>query len=146
VKTVVIIAIALVILAIGWRIFSGSGGSVKIFDSEIKVDPRTPSTPVPASTHECRLPEHGIEYYNHTQVWTADSGWRGGGSSDEQFCGAQKLAREKKYPDRTVVLVSKHGAHRVVYNPFKHDEYRYNCTFDDRWDPVYKLAKDDRCP
>ena len=95
---------------------------------------------------ECRLPQHGIEYWKHTEKWTADSGWRGGGSSDEQFCGAAKLAREKKYPDRTIVLIRKNGSHRVVYNPFKHDEYRYNCTFEDQWDPVYKLAPDDGCP
>jgi hypothetical protein len=145
-KIVASLAIVAVILAIAWQIFGGAGGSIEVLGSKIKVDQRVPNKPTPSGPRECRLPQHGIEYWKHTETWTADSGWRGGGSSDEQFCGAAKLGREKKYPDRKVFLISKHGAHRVVYNPFKHDEYQYTCIFEDRWEPVYKLAADDACP
>jgi pimeloyl-ACP methyl ester carboxylesterase len=118
----------------------------KIRSAHTKVDQRATSASPASGPRECRLPQHGVEYWKHTEKWTADSGWRGGGSSEEQFCGAAKLTREKKYPDRTIALISENGSHRVVYNLFKHDEYRYNCTFEDQWDPVYKLAPDDACP
>ncbi|HEX4954509.1 MAG TPA: hypothetical protein VF017_14045 [Thermoanaerobaculia bacterium] len=60
---------------------------------------------------------------------TADSGWRGGGSSPREYCEGQRKAYQKQYPDRTVVLVDKDEDHKSEHTPFKHDYYRYKCWF-----------------
>lgn len=144
-------AIVVVLLAIAWRLFQGDGGEAKVWDFGVKVNPKVQaalSTPVPNSTgpRECRLPENGLEAWGKTEQWSADSGWRKGGSSPGEFCGGQKLAREKQFPDRKVELISTAEAHKSEYTPFKHDFYRYTCLFEDRWEPLYKLAPNDKCP
>lgn len=91
----------------------------------------TPTPPAQASK-SCRLPEHGIEAWRSTEKWTADSDWRKGGSSPAEFCGAQKLAREAKFPDREVMLLGMDEKQKTEYTPFKHDYYRYTCLFEDQ--------------
>jgi hypothetical protein len=150
------LAIVLVILVVALEFSGGSGGTVEVSEFKITVNPRPraqpdppapkPPAPTKALAAECRLPEHGVESWSKVQRWTADSGWRKGGSSPAEFCGAQKLAREKQYPDRKVDLLSSAEDHKVERTPFKHDYYRYKCIFEDRWEPVYKLARNDKCP
>jgi hypothetical protein len=60
---------------------------------------------------------------------TADSGWRGGGSSIDPYCNEQKGKYEKQYPGRVVDVVDKREDHKSEYTPFKHDYYRYQCWF-----------------
>lgn len=60
---------------------------------------------------------------------TADSGWRGGGSSIDPYCDEQKAKFEKQYPGKTVEIVDKKEDHKSEYTPFKHDYYRYQCWF-----------------
>jgi hypothetical protein len=117
-----------------------------VHDFKVTVNPRvpTPATPAPELA-QCRRPEHGLESWGQSQSWTADSGWRKGGSSPSQYCGAKKLERERQHPDRQVVLVSTSEDHRVRYDPFKRDQYRYRCVFEDRWNPVYRLAANANC-
>ena len=104
---------------------------------------------VPVQEHlqfkECRHSSHGIEKWNNKETWTVDSGWRKGGSSANQFCGAQKLQRESTLPDRDVILINASEKHRSVFDPFKRDYYLYTCTFEDRWNPVYRLARSASC-
>lgn len=95
---------------------------------------------------KCRLSEHGVESWGKVEQWEADSGWRKGGSSPNEFCGAKKLEREALYPDREVVLLTFDEKHKSEYMPFKHDYYRYTCIFEDRWKPVYKIAPNRNCP
>lgn len=156
-------AIILVLLAIAWRVLQGDGGEVKIFEYGVKVNPRPQAAapasaaasgptvavkplPAPPRPKECRVPENGIEGWVKTEQWTADSGWRRGGSSPPEFCAAQKSAREAQHPDRTVVLLGTDEKHKSEYTPFKHDFYRYTCLFEDRWEPIYRLAPNPRCP
>lgn len=157
-------AVILVLLAIGWRVLQGDGGEAKIFEFGVKVNPRPavvlssndpsslPSTASAAEVQkgetkpqECRVSQNGIEFYGKTEQWTADSGWRKGGSSPAEFCAAQKSARESRYPDRTVVLLGSDEMHKSEYTPFKHDFYRYTCLFEDRWEPVFRLAANPQC-
>jgi hypothetical protein len=93
----------------------------------------------------CRHSDNGIERYNQTVTWNADSGWRSGGSSPGEFCGAQLLARQRQFPDRKVNLLNTNeDAH---WNGFlnRDREYRYSCTFRDDWEPIYKLALTPAC-
>ena len=93
----------------------------------------------------CRHPAHGVEKWNGENQWAADSGWRGGGSSPGEYCGAQLLTRQQKYPERKIELVDSGEEHKSEYTPFKHDYYKYKCSFREYWDPVYKLAISEHC-
>jgi hypothetical protein len=90
---------------------------------------------LPKEEKGCRHPDHGVEFWGHTERWTANSGWRRGGSSEFQYCGAAKLNREKKYQNRTVMLLDTGQGH----------DYRYTCVFEDRWQPIYKFADTPAC-
>jgi hypothetical protein len=100
----------------------------------------------PPRRHACRLPEHGIENWAKTQQWTADSDWRKGGSSPQEFCSQQLQARKSQYPDRETRVLSFGERHKSEYTPFKHDFYRYTCVLEDRWEPIYKEAQSNACP
>jgi len=154
VKNAIGLAFVLVILGVAkqawfdsadveFDITEGTARSTNVRQSSSSSDPVI----VKATTvAECSLSEHGIESWGKTQIWTADSGWRGGGSSPGEFCGAQKLTRESQFPNRAVVLVdTPPESHKSVRNPFKHDYYRYMCVFEDRWEPTYKLEPNEKC-
>lgn len=157
------LGIAAIFFAFAWQFFGGSDGTVKITNGEIEVklnpkaqivsneglsiQPKSEGATAPSSIAKkvCRLPEHGFESWGKTQAWTADSDWRKGGSSPSEFCAAQKVNRERQFPDRTSALLNTSETHKSEYTPFKHDFYRYTCSFEDRWEPIYKLAENPRC-
>ncbi len=60
---------------------------------------------------------------------TADSGWRGGGSSPATYCGEQLAALKKQMPSRKIEIVDMKEDHKSEYTPFKRDYYRYQCWF-----------------
>jgi hypothetical protein len=93
----------------------------------------------------CRHSDNGIEKYGQGASWGADSGWRSGGSSPGEFCGAQLLARQRQYPDRKVNLINTSEDARWSGFMNRDREYRYTCSFRDDWDPVYKLALTSAC-
>jgi hypothetical protein len=93
----------------------------------------------------CPHPDHGLEGWQHSIASTADSGWRGGGSDPQSYCGSQKLTLEAANPDRNVTLTGTTEDHRATYNPFKHDEYRYVCAFSQQWGPIYRQARSASC-
>jgi hypothetical protein len=93
----------------------------------------------------CRHSDNGVESYKQTETWGADSGWRSGGSSPGEFCGAQLLARGKQFPDRKVNLLSSNEDARWTGFMNRDREYRYSCSFRDDWNPTYKLALTPAC-
>ncbi|MCS0218832.1 hypothetical protein [Vibrio alginolyticus] len=135
-------ALSSVVLGEGEEIYPTSG-----FNPPEHPDTETVVGPVSEDPQfkECRHPSHGIEKWNNKELWSIDSGWLKGGSSPIQFCGAQKLQRENKFPDRDVVLINASEKHRSEFDPFKRDYYLYTCTFEDRWSPVYRLARSELC-
>ena len=59
----------------------------------------------------------------------ADSGWVDGGTyPGEPYCERQQKAVQAKYPGFNIAMQKSEG-HRAEYNPFKHDIYRYQCSF-----------------
>jgi hypothetical protein len=159
IKNLIGLLIVIILLGLARQVwFNGVDTEFSIKEATIKTSesPRpTPAlgavskpaaTPKPPALPECRLPEHGIESWAKTQIWIADSGWRKSGSSPAEFCGVQKLAREAQYPDRTIKLTDiPPEQHKTVRHPFRHDFYRYTCVLEDRWEPVYKLAPNEKC-
>ena len=120
--------------------FSTDDGDIVLSSNKSK----TQSSPASAMK-SCRRPENGLERWQHSESWHADSGWRGGGSDPTSYCGGVKLARERQHPERTVAFLASHETHQSIYNPFKHDEYRYTCEFVDQWEPIYKSASSPSC-
>lgn len=59
----------------------------------------------------------------------ADSGWVDGGSDPHTFCDPQLKAVQAKYPDFNIAMQVLPEQHRSEYTPFKHDIYRYTCSF-----------------
>lgn len=59
----------------------------------------------------------------------ADSGFIDGGSSPHAFCDPQLKALQAKYPGVIIDMTVLPEEHKSVYNPFKHDLYRYRCSF-----------------
>ncbi len=121
-------------------------GLVKQTAPEVSGGPETLLAQSPPDPKPCRHPAHGVEKWNSQNEWTADSGWRGGGSSPGEYCGTQLLSRQRKYPDRKVELIDSGEEHKSEYTPFKHDYYKYSCSFRESWDPVYKLVVSENCP
>jgi Trypsin-like peptidase domain len=94
----------------------------------------------------CALPENGVGSWGGSATVTEDTGWRGGGYDPTSFCAAQKLRHEQANPTHFVTVQALPEQHQSIYNPFKHDEYRYQCAVTDQWDPVYKVARSPSCP
>jgi hypothetical protein len=59
----------------------------------------------------------------------ADSGWVDGGSNPHAFCDPHLKALQEKYQDFSITMTVLPEQHRSEYNPFKHDVYRYMCSF-----------------
>lgn len=94
----------------------------------------------------CALPENGVESWGGEATVIEDTGWRGGGYDPNSFCAAEKLRHEQANPTHVVTVEPLPEDHRSIYNPFKHDEYRYQCSVTDRWDPSYKVVRSRSCP
>lgn len=162
VKNAIGLAFVVILLIFAWRFLKGDSGELTIMESGVKINPRPAGTEVinsdngkdtkpnsvaPTRVKACRISANGIEGWEKTESWTADSDWRKGGSSPGEFCGGQKLVREAQYPDRKVVLLRTEEKHKTEYDPFKRDYYRYSCFFEDHWGaPIYKLAENTECP
>lgn len=67
-------------------------------------------------------------------VW---SDWMGGGSSPHGFCDPILKSQQAKYPNYNITLITLPEQHRSEYNPFKHDYYKYGCSF-----AVFRKLKD----
>jgi hypothetical protein len=139
IKNLIGLAFVVVILGVAKQVwFDSADTELNITEGKIKTTNVVRSPSPPAAEPKVQ----GKSTVAKTQTWTADSGWRKGGSSPGEFCGAQKLAREAKFPDRTVVLIDMpHEQHKTVRDPFKRDYYRYTCVFEDRW---YESTKEPR--
>jgi hypothetical protein len=59
----------------------------------------------------------------------ADSGWIGGGSNPKAFCDPRLQAIQANYPSLKITMQILPEQHRSEYTPFKHDIYRYTCSF-----------------
>lgn len=60
---------------------------------------------------------------------TSDSGWIGGGSSPGGYCQPILVDLQSKFPECNVQMTLLPEQHRSEYTPFKHDYYRYQCSF-----------------
>ena len=112
-----------------------------------KPKPTPVPIPVPVPTPKCRLKANGVEQWGKTENVTADSDWRGGGSSPSEYCGGELAARRALLGDNGVVELSNSTEESKDINPpWNVRRYRYTCTFTQRTEPVYKLAASPDCP
>lgn len=105
-----------------------------------------PAPSRPAPTPSCRIKANGFEKWSRAESIDADSGWRGGGSSPEQYCDGELRARRSVLGDTgEIELVNTSEDSRDENPPFNVRRYRYTCTFTQRTDPIYKLAPNPAC-
>jgi hypothetical protein len=62
----------------------------------------------------------------------ADSGWVSGGNSPSGYCGPILKAYQNQHPELQIDVQLLPEQHRSEYTPFKHDYYRYTCSFEAR--------------
>jgi len=129
-RTYLLIATGLVLAVAGFLTAFGKAGdgfnaacSVLPFcKSAITPTPTPTPTPPPPKPTPPTIPDYS-------------SGWVEGGHgfSTDTYCGPQKEAYEKKYPDFRIEMTRHPEGHRVVgtgpLGAFKHDEYNYSCSF-----------------
>jgi hypothetical protein len=116
------------------------------FDGRLTISPESKLTMLSALRGKvlgscpvaCRHYDHGVERYQQTTSWSADSGWRRGGSSPGEFCGAQLVQRMKQFPERRVTVVGTDESARWTGFANREREYRYTCQMLDEWNPLYK--------
>lgn len=139
-KTIVILICVLISL-FSLRVLS-QGGVIefnpKDFTFKVNLNP-------PKTLTSCRNISHGIERWGNTENWHNESGFRTTSTGQSVYCERIKTERERQYPDREVELIKINADQRrrqlgtVV-------QYNHHCYFEDRWNPVYKLAKSEACP
>lgn len=70
--------------------------------------------------HHCNAPP-AIENY--------ETDWVDGGKSTGDYCGRVLDTYQTKYPNFKISMTELPEQHRVQYTPFKHDQYKYSCSF-----------------
>jgi hypothetical protein len=91
---------------------------LKVFDKlEAKLITGTGTAPTSTATASPVIPD-------------ADSDWVDGNSyPGERFCILQLRTIQVKYPEFDITMQDLPEGHKSEYNPFKHDLYRYRCSF-----------------
>lgn len=59
----------------------------------------------------------------------ADSGWVSGGNSPSGYCGPILQTYQSQHPELKIEVQLLPEQQRSEYTPFKHDYYRYTCSF-----------------
>ena len=137
----------------GVRYLAGYAQRLTIWQVRKKLEDLLPDSPsfsaeedkvqVASRVIACRHPDNGIEGWGQTTSVQVDSGWRTGGSSPGEFCGAQILGRQRQYPSRQIILAS--SDELTKEEPIRRFFYRYTCVIQERWDPTYKLQENPKC-
>jgi len=140
-RKAIIILVFILISLFSLRVLS-QGGIIefnpKDFTFKVNFNPPQLLTP-------CRHISHGVERWNGTGKWDKSSGFRTTSTGQAVYCASVQKSREQEHPERQVTLVDIHADHRRR-NLGTVVEYNHHCYFEERWDPVYKLASSEVCP
>lgn len=96
----------------------------------------------------CRLPVNGVERYNISRPWgPVDSGWVGGGHSNDRECAKIIAGALAGNPTARIVLAPGKAG---MWEDSKKDwlgklEYKYHCRGTYEADPVYYDARSPEC-
>ena len=115
-------------------------------DGQLDASPQTLFTPLTLIRGEflgdcptpCRHPDHGVERYKQAEEWNADSGWKQGDGTAQEYCESQRIARQRQFPDRMIKLLRFNDDVRWTGVLERFKEHHYQCLFRDEWDPVYR--------
>jgi hypothetical protein len=89
------------------------------------------STPVPPQPANSSLGPPQTAKPASPQIADYSTDWVDGGRglSTNDYCNPRKQALEKQYPELNIEMIPLPEQHRSQYNPFKHDQYKYGCSF-----------------
>ena len=100
----------------------------------------------PTTFKACRLPEFGIEKWQHTEDIGQSSGWRGGGRSQQDWCNelisSLVTGRSIGPEHEATVLSMKEDSEKDLLG---HARYNYYCKVRLSWQPLYAERQDPKC-
>jgi hypothetical protein len=102
----------------------------------------------PPGKKVCRLPSNGVEIYQNEFNYTEESGWRGGGYNQQQWCEEVIAKLRGRHPavGSTFTVVEKSENVESRCRPFNCPQYNYICTIHVKTDPLYNLRESPECP
>ena len=130
-----IFSVTVFIFVSAYRLYEGDGGQLKINDQlEININASTKKNTKPISSW--RAVESKNKGVNKKDIvdpydWEVDSYWVTGKTA-EDFCSAQKNARESQYPSVLSLLVRTDVRSKEEYIPSRMVYFRYKCYFKDK--------------
>ncbi|AIQ93172.1 protein of unassigned function [Methylobacterium oryzae CBMB20] len=94
----------------------------------------------------CARPEFGLNRWDREEVVSGNSGWRGGGHSQSEWCNdlAAQFMRQHGIGTEHVVSQLTTGENRRK-KTFGHVDYSYSCSVKIKWDPIYNTKTDLLC-
>jgi hypothetical protein len=102
----------------------------------------------PAKPATCRRAEFGIEGYVHTQTLTQSSGWRGGGSSQTNWCNEliSGFVSSRGIGETAISEIQNTGEDARWTGTFgRTRQYNYTCTAIISWEPIYVEKTNPAC-
>jgi hypothetical protein len=128
---------------------SGGGDMIMEVSSVIQLKPKninaasTPPKPERLTYLSCRLPENGIEKWQHEGTWHQQSGWMPGGNGQEQVCNNLIAGWQAGNPGHAVTLKATSEINKKDF--WGHVEYMYFCDGVERANPIYKEVRAAKC-
>ena len=94
----------------------------------------------------CRNKLHGVEKHNLSRVVTKTSSWRGGGGSQPGWC-EEVMSNFERNINQTVKWGKPKSSerHRRDASTGFVSKYKYTCSVEAEWDPVYKKKRSSEC-
>jgi hypothetical protein len=93
----------------------------------------------------CRLKSHGVERYDRTFEDGEESGWMGGGHSQDEWCENLQNKLNAQNPGADFAILQKSESKRDTCLPFNCPQYNYYCKVQVKADPIYIAKLDDAC-
>jgi len=92
----------------------------------------------------CTHPNHGITGYQHSEVVSGSSGWRGGGYNQVAWCNDVKRAKERSV-GQSIVWSQETRSEGRKKDWLGKAEYNYHCTIPAKWGPIYAAKRSPAC-
>jgi len=137
----------LFVLALVAMVLGFAGYLVTEFPSTHGENVRTTDLPRnPPVYLTCRRPEFGRIGWGRTEQFSGNSGWRGGGTSQPDWCrelaGQSIRSRSIGEQNEVATVASSEDSH---FTWDRRAEYNYSCTVRISWAPIYAERQDVSC-
>jgi hypothetical protein len=122
-----------------------SGGGDMIIGPSPALTAKPMVKPSQPSYLACRLPENGIESWQHEAAWAGQSDWLSGGNNQTSVCQGLAAGWMQSHPSHIVDVDAKSTTEISRKDFVGHVEYQYSCRGTERADPTFKLTQSPAC-